>query len=67
MWCSKRTWAGPDGKQVSYTIGWQVPANAPPYAPGFLWASSLGTDKAGGVVGALLLGGIEAAKHLFGK
>ena len=30
-------------------------------------ASTVAAAKAGGVVGALLIGGIEAAKHLFGK
>ena len=30
-------------------------------------ASTVAAAKAGGVVGALVIGGIEAAKHLFGK
>ena len=30
-------------------------------------ANTVAAAKAGGVVGALLVGGIEAAKHVFGK
>ena len=30
-------------------------------------AGTLAADRAGGIVGALLIGGIEAAKHLLGR